>query len=93
MILEDERIDLDVYLAEVPRRMDVLRVLSYEERISVEELARKLNLDVETAKNLLRDVEAMGLVDTREELDRGEITLKTRLSYRGVKYLRSKGLL
>ena len=93
MILEDERIDLDTYLAEVPRRLDVLRVLSYEERMSVEDLARRLNLDVETAKNLLRDVEAMGLVDTREELDKGRITLKTRLSNRGVRYLRSKGLL
>ncbi len=93
MILEDERIDLDIYLAEVPRRLDVLRALSYEERISIEELARKLNLDLETTRNLLRDVEAMGLVDTVEELDRGRITLKTRLSYRGVRYLRTKGLL
>jgi len=93
MILEDERIDLDMYLSEVPRRLDVLRVLKYEERISIEDLARKLNLDVETVKNLLRDVEAMGLVDTREELDKGRITLTTRLSYRGVKYLRTKGLL
>lgn len=91
--IPDERIDIDLYLSEDPRRIEVLKALELENRRSIGEIARKLGFFSQETKDVLSDVEAVGLADTREEFKGSSLTFMTRLSNRGLKYLKDKGLI
>jgi|GEM_PF-2080406 DNA-binding IclR family transcriptional regulator len=93
MILTDERINIDLYMAEDPRRFEVLKALDFEKRMSVREISRKIGFFVEETENALKDIEAVGLADTKEELKNGKLTFMARLSTRGLAYLREKGII
>ncbi|MFP3909504.1 MAG: hypothetical protein ACOC5L_02695 [Halobacteriota archaeon] len=92
-IIPDERIDIDLYLSEDPRRIEVLKTLDFEKRRSVKEIANQLGLFIQEVKDAIADAEAVGLVDTKEELKGGKLTFVSRLSHRGAKYLKDKGLI
>lgn len=91
--IPDERIDIELYLSEDPRRLEVLKTLELENRKSLSEIARQLGFFVQETKDAISDVEAIGLTDTKEEFKGGKLTFMSRLSIRGAKYLRDKGII
>ena len=48
MILSDERINIDLYMAEDTRRFEVLKALDFEKRMSARDIARKIGFFVES---------------------------------------------
>jgi len=93
MILPDERINIDLYLAEDERRYEVLKALDFEKRKSIREIARTIGFFVDETEIALKDIEAIGLADTKEELKKGKLTFMARLSTRGLRYLKEKGVI
>lgn len=91
-IIPDERIDIDLYLSEDSRRLEVLKTLELENRRPIKEIARQLGFFVQETKDAISDAEAVGLVDTKEEFKGGKLTFTSRLSTRGAKYLKDMGL-
>lgn len=92
-IIPDERIDIDLYLSEDPRRLEVLKTLELENRRSISEIARQLGFFSQETKDALSDVEAVGLADTKEEFKGGKLTFMSRLSTRGLQFLKDRGLI
>ncbi|MFO7967682.1 MAG: hypothetical protein R6U44_08805 [Archaeoglobaceae archaeon] len=91
--IPDERIDIRLYLSEDPRRFEVLKTLELENRRSISEIARKLGFFSQETKDVISDVEALGLTDTLEEFKDGELTFMSRLSNRGAQYLKDMGVI
>ncbi len=92
-IIPDERIDIELYLSEDPRRIEVLKTLELENRKSLSEIARQLGFFQQETKDAISDVEAVGLTDTLEEFKSGKLTFMSRLSTRGAQYLKDLGLI
>ncbi len=91
--IPDERIDIELYLSEDPRRLEVLKVLELENRKSLSEIARQLGFFSQETKDAISDVEAVGLADTLEEFKSGKLTFMSRLSIRGAQFLKDRGLI
>lgn len=91
MISPDERINIDLFLAEDEYRLEVLKALDFKNRQTFNEISRKIALLPEEVEIAVKDIEAVGLADTREELKLGKLTYVTRLSTRGLRYLKEIG--
>jgi len=91
MITPDERINIDLFLGEDEHRLEVLKALDFKNRQTFNEISRKIALLPEEVEIAVKDIEAVGLADTKEELKSGKLTYMTRLSTRGMRYLKEIG--